>query len=175
MTISNAIVEPAVSKLPTFPGIVTDSVPVEADLGSGTPLVKSCGIDAFPLRIIEVRRAGIWSVVVGLDRVAARLQVGANGARVCVHDFHVVVAPLTLDQLHAVACGKIDHRVRATERGVLDDLGGQCERREPKQESRQDRNLTELLLSMHDRLFNEPSPRNTGTDSSLPETGVARR
>src|SRR5438876_10936193 len=87
-----------------------NSVPVEADLGSGTPLVKSYGIDGFPLRIIEVRRACIWSVVVDLDRAAARIQVGANGARACVHVFHFEVAPLTLDPLHSVAFWKLEQR-----------------------------------------------------------------
>ncbi len=31
-----------------------DAVPVETDPGSGTPLVQCCGINGFPLRVIEV-------------------------------------------------------------------------------------------------------------------------
>ena len=55
-----------------------DAVPVETDLGRGTPLVKSRGIDGFPLRIVEVRGARVRSVVVRPDRCAARLQVGTR-------------------------------------------------------------------------------------------------
>src|SRR5262249_36479180 len=75
-----------------------DPVPVKAQAASGAALVERGGSNGFPFRIVEIGGAGVGRVVVGFDRRAGRLAIGAGPAEIDFDDPGVAITPLTLDE-----------------------------------------------------------------------------
>ena len=104
-----------VSNAPTRSGIVMlvryqlkHSFPVDRRVSS------AAGSIASHLESSKSSRSGFRQVVVGLDRLPRRLQVGTGRVEIGLDDRRVAVAPLSFDQSDAIRGAEIDQRVRST-------------------------------------------------------------
>src|SRR5207249_11814774 len=92
-----------------------DAVPVEADLPCRAAALERGRLDRLPRRVVEVGRARLGRVIIGLDRGSRRLQVRPRTLGVDLDDPDVAVAPLSLHEVYAVRGAKVDERVGASE------------------------------------------------------------
>src|SRR5207244_11482757 len=92
------------------------AVPGEAQPAAGAACLERRRLDPLPLRVVEIGGAGVRADVVGSIWGAARLQIGPGGAKADRHDLGVAVAPLAMDESHALRSAEIDDRFRTPAR-----------------------------------------------------------